>query len=469
MSLIRFTAACALLLLAACAAPPVGNGPSVARNASAAVHEVVLDNGLKVIVKEDHRAPVVVSQIWYKVGASDEPDGLTGISHVLEHLMFKGTPKYPAGSFSRIIAENGGRENAFTGPDYTAYFQTLEKSRLPVAFELEADRMRNLVLDPAEFAKEVRVVMEERRLRTDDQPEALAYEKFMNTAYRVHSYKNPIIGWMRDLEKMTIADVRAWYRRWYVPNNATLVVAGDVEPRAVVALARQHFGPIPAGRVERTHIPAEPPQIAPRRSTLKAPAQVPNLIIGYHVPAYGHAEETWEPYALMVLNGILGGGNSSRFQRELVRGTAVASGIASGYNAAARHPGLFTINGTPVNGQTVRKLEAAVRAQIRRLQDEPVTAEELERIKAQVVASDVYQRDSVFYQAMKIGTLETVGLDWRLADDFVARLRAVTAAQVQAVAKKYLIESNMTVTVLEPQPGRPKPRRPAPPGGGHGR
>ncbi len=469
MSLLRFTAGSALLLLAACAAPPVGNNPSLARNAAPAVHEAVLDNGLKVIVKEDHRAPVVVSQIWYKVGASDEPDGLTGISHVLEHMMFKGTPKYPAGSFSRLIAENGGRENAFTGPDYTAYFQTLEKSRLPVAFELEADRMRNLVLDEAEFAKEIRVVMEERRLRTDDQPEALAYEKFMHTAYTVHSYRNPIVGWMRDLEKMTVADVRAWYRRWYVPNNATLVVAGDVEPRAVVALARRHFGPIPAGPVERTRIPAEPPQTAPRRSTLKAPAQVPSLIIGYHVPAHGDAGEAWEPYALMVLNGILGGGNSSRFQRELVRGTAVASGIASGYSAVARHPGLFTINGTPANGQSVDKLEAAVRAQIRRLQEEPVTAGELERIKAQVLAGDVYQRDSVFYQAMKMGTLETVGLDWRLADEFVARLRAVTAAQVQAVAKKYLVESNMTVTVLEPQPGKLKPRRPAPAGGGHGR
>ena len=214
------------------------------------VKETTLENGLKIIVKQDHRAPVVVSQIWYKVGASDEPDGLTGISHVLEHMMFKGTSAHKNGEFSRIIAENGGRENAFTGADYTAYFQQLEKSRLAIAFELEADRMRNLVLDDQEVAKEIRVVMEERRLRTDDQPESLAYEHFMATAYTTHTYRNPIIGWMRDLEKLTIEDLRAWYRRWYVPNNATLIVVGDVEPRDVIALARQHFGPVPARKLK---------------------------------------------------------------------------------------------------------------------------------------------------------------------------------------------------------------------------
>jgi len=451
MSFVRFGLTLAAGLLVACST----------------VQEATLENGLKIVVKEDHRAPVVVSQIWYKVGASDEPDGLTGISHVLEHMMFKGTSNHKNGEFSRIIAENGGRENAFTGTDYTAYFQQLEKSRLPIAFELEADRMRNLVLDDQEVAKEIRVVMEERRLRTDDQPEALAYEHFMSTAFTVHSYKNPIIGWMRDLEKLSPADLRAWYQRWYVPNNATLVVVGDVNPRDVIALARQHFGPVPARKLERTRVPAEPAQTETRRSRISAPAQVPTLFMGFHAPAFSLRAEDGEPYALMVLNGVLDGGGSARFERELVRKQQIAASAGVGYSPTARHPVLFLVSATPSHGRTPAELEAAIREQIRRVQEEPIAPAELERVKAQVAASNVFTRDSVFYQAMQMGMLETVGLDWRLLDRSVERVRAVTAAQVQAVAKKYLTESNLTVTVLDPQPGKAKPRAAAPPGGGH--
>ena len=434
-----------------------------------AVQETTLDNGLKIVVRQDHRAPVVVSQIWYKVGASDEPENLTGISHVLEHLMFKGTKTRKTGEFSRIIAENGGRENAFTGSDYTAYFQQLEKTRLPIAFELEADRMQNLLLDEAEFAKEVRVVLEERRLRTDDQPEGLAYERFMATAFRTHNYKNPIIGWMSDLEGMKLEDVRAWYQRWYVPNNATLVVVGDVNPREVIALARQYFGAVPKRAFERTVVPIEPPQTEARRSRISAAAQVPSLLMGFHVPAFSGRDDDWEPYALMVLNGVLDGGGSARFERELVRKQQIAAGIDLGYSPTARHPVLFVVNATPSHGRTPEQLEAAIWAQIRRVQTESIAPQELERVKAQVAASNVYTRDSVFYQAMQMGMLETVGLNWRMLDSYVERVRAVTPAQVQAVAKKYLIDSNLTVTVLDPQPGKAKPRAAAPLGGGHGR
>ncbi len=451
MSFVRFGLILAAGLLAACSP----------------LQEATLDNGLKIVVKEDHRAPVVVSQVWYKVGASDEPDGLTGVSHVLEHMMFKGTSTHKNGEFSRIIAENGGRENAFTGTDYTAYFQQLEKSRLTIAFELEADRMRNLVLDDQEVAKELRVVMEERRLRTDDQPEALAYERFMATAFTTNSYKNPIIGWMRDLEKLSAADLRAWYQRWYVPNNATLVVVGDVDPREVIALARRYFGPVPARKLERTRVPAEPPQKDIRRSRISAPAQVPALYMGYHAPAFSLRSDDWEPYALMVLNGVLDGGSSARFERELVRKQQIAASANIGYSPTARHPVLFLVSATPSRGRTPAELEAAIRAQIRRVQEEPIAPAELERVKAQVAASNVFTRDSVFYQAMQMGMLETVGLDWRMLDRSVERVRAVTAAQVQTVAKKYLTESNLTVTVLDPQPGKAKPRAAAPLGGGH--
>ena len=429
--------------------------------------ETTLPNGLKIIVREDHRSPVVVSQIWYKVGSQDEPEGLTGISHVLEHMMFKGTTRHKPGEFSRIIAENGGRENAFTSYDYTAYFQQLEKSRLPVSFELEADRMQNLLLTEEEFRKEVKVVMEERRLRTDDQPEALVGEKFMATAYQVHNYKNPIIGWMPDLEKMKIEDLRHWYRRWYTPNNAILVVVGDVQPQEVFAAAEKYFGPIPSRPVDKTLTKPEPKQDGVRRARVSAPAEVPYLILGFHTPAHTSVEPygtapAWEPYALSVLVGVLDGGQAARFQRELVREKKIATSVDVDYSAVSRSASLLAIDATPTNGHTVAELEQVLRAQIERIQNEPVSVEELRRVKAQVVASNVFSRDSVFYQAMQIGRLATVGLDWRLLEKYAERLNAVTAEQVQTVARKYLNESNLTVTVLDPQPIGQGKRRAAP-------
>jgi zinc protease len=416
------------------------------------VHETTLDNGLKVIVKEDHRSPVVVSQIWYKIGASSESPGQSGISHVLEHMMFKGTSQHKTGEFSRIIAENGGRENAFTGRDYTAYFQQLEKSRLAVSLELEADRMHNLLLDDTEFRKEVQVVMEERRLRTDDDPEAQLYEKFMATAFQVHPYKDPIIGSMADLQAMSVVDLRTWYRRWYVPRNATLVVVGDVRPREVFRMAQKYFGAFDGGMVDPAKIEPEPKQQALRRVRMSLPAQVPSLFMGYHVPVIRGDGEDWEPYALQVLTGVLDGGNSARFAREIVRGQQIAASLDTEYNPYSPFPVLMTFSATPANGHSTADVEKAVREQIERIKREPVTAAELRRVKAQVVAGDVYSRDSVFYQAMRIGTLETIGLDWRLIDKSLERINAVTAEQVQQVARKYLNEDNLTIAMLDPLP-----------------
>jgi zinc protease len=438
-------------------------------SACSKTHESTLGNGLKVIVQEDHRSPVVVSQIWYKIGGIDEPKGITGVSHVLEHMMFKGTKKHPAGEFSRIIAENGGRENAFTSRDYTAYFQTLEKSRLPIAFELEADRMRNLTLDPKEFKKEIQVVMEERRMRTEDKPEGKLFEQFNSTAYRVHPYGNPIIGWMEDLKGLTVDDVAKWYRRWYAPNNATLVVVGDVEPKEVLALAKKYFGPVPRQELKPSNLPAEPPQTETRRVVVKEPATVPSIILGYHVPVLGQAKPKWEPYALEVLAGILDGGKSARFSTELVRNLRIASSAGAGYDAVSRAPSMFLLNGTPANGHTTAQLEQALLDQIERVKKEPVNDDELQRVKAQVTASDVYKRDSVFYQAMEIGMLESSGLSREYVDEYVDRINAITAKQVREVAEKYLVNSNLTVAVLEPQ-GFGKARRTprAIPGGIHG-
>lgn len=435
------------------------------------VHEFQLDNGMKVLVKEDRRAPVVVSQVWYKVGSSYEHDGITGISHVLEHMMFKGTRKHGPGEFSRLIAEQGGRENAFTSRDYTAYFQTLEKRRLPIAFELEADRMRNLLLDPAEFAKEVKVVMEERRLRTEDSAQALTYERFNAVAYLNSPYRTPIIGWMGDLETLRADDLRQWYQRWYAPNNAVLVVAGDVDAEAVRQLAVQHFGPVETSAVQAAKPRDEVEQMGLRRLTVKAPAEVPYLLMGYKVPALLTAQVEWEPYALEVLAGILDGGDSARLARELVRGGQIAVSAGAGYDLYDRQESLLMLDGSPANGHTVAELEKALRQQVANLRDQAVTRDEMERVKAQVLADHVYEEDSVFYQAMRIGTLEAVGLGWRAADDYVPRVQAVTAEQVQAVARKYLVDDRLTIAELEPQPMDAKARaraQAAAQGGGHG-
>ena len=430
--------------------------------------EHVLGNGMKVIVREDHRAPVAVTQVWYKVGSSYEPGGLTGVSHALEHMMFKGTARLAPNEFSRIIADNGGEENAFTGSDYTAYFQTLAADRIEVSFRLEADRMHNLRLDPAEFAKEIEVVKEERRLRTEDQPQSALYEQFNAIAYLAHPYRNPVIGWDDDLATLTVDDVRDWYRRWYQPSNATLVVVGDVDPARVFSLAQHYFGGLPGGQVTPPKRQMEPPQRGERRLELKAPAEVPYLVMGYHVPAVTADAADWEPYALEVLGGVLDGGESARLASQLRRGQEIAASTGAGYNGFQRAPGMFLLEGTPAQGHTIEELEQALRAQVHALALQPVAADELERVKAQVVATEVFQRDSVFYQAMRIGLLETVGIGWRVGDDYVRRIRAITPEQVQQVALRYLGDDKLTVGVLRPQPGVLPKRRPATvPGGRH--
>lgn len=421
--------------------------------ALANTQEYKLENGLKIIVQEDHRSPVVVSQVWYKAGALDEVNGKTGVAHVLEHMMFKGTKKVPAGQFSRKIAAAGGRENAFTSQDYTAYFQQLEKSQLPLSFELEADRMANLNLTKEEFEKEIKVVMEERRWRTDDKPQAQVNEHFNSAAFRTHPYGRPVVGWMSDLENMRVEDTREWYNHWYAPNNAVLVVVGDVKADEVYKLAKQHFGKIKPKAVPERKPQKEPPQIGERRVVVKAPAKLPSLQIGFHTPVLNDPNQDWEPYALEILASVLSGNDSARLNQKLVRESQVAVDVGAGYDMIARgRQGLFELAGSPSEGKTVAELEAAILQQIEKVKESGVTAEELKRVKAQVIAADVYQRDSVFYQAMQIGQLELTGFSWKILKDYPAKLSAVTSEQVQEVAKKYLVKDNMTVATLDPQP-----------------
>lgn len=417
------------------------------------VHEYQLDNGMKIFVKEDHRAPVVASMVWYKVGSSYERNGTTGISHVLEHMMFKGTEKFGPGEFSRIIAENGGKDNAFTSRDYTAYFQRLHTDRLEISIKMESDRMRGMKVADEEFAKEIQVVMEERRMRTEDNPESLTFEAFNATAFTTNPYRWPVIGWMNDLENMTAQDIRDWYKVWYAPNNATYVVAGDVDPEEVYKLAKKYFGPLePIEQITPPKPQTEPEQKGERRITVKAPAELPYLLMGYKTPSVTGASEEWEPYALDVLSSVLDGGNSARFAKNLIRGQQIAASAGAGYSPFSRLDTLFLFDGNPAQGHTIEALEKAIRAEISKVKDELVDEDELARIKAQVIAGDVYQLDSVFYQAMKIGQFETMGLNWRLSDQYAERIQQVTAEQVREVARKYLIDDTLTVAVLDPQP-----------------
>ena len=435
------------------------------------VSEYQLDNGLKLIVKEDHRAPVVVSQVWYKVGSSYEYNGITGISHQLEHMMFKGTENLGPSEFSQIIAANGGRENAFTGRDYTAYFQTLEKDRLEVSFRLEAERMRKLVIDEAELIKEHEVVAEERRMRTEDNPQALVREAFNATAFVNSPYHHPVIGWMSDIKNYKADDLRDWYQKWYAPNNATVVIVGDVEPEAVYALAKQYFGPLKPEKTATVKPQIEVEQRGKRAIEVHAPAELPYFMMGWKVPVVKTSEpkQIWETYALEMLAGILDGGDSARFSRDLVRGDEIAASVGAGYGLFSRLADVFIVVGTPVKGKSIADLQQAVFAQIEKLKTELVSEQELKRIKTQVVANAVYERDSVFYQAMQIGMLETIGLDWRLTDEYVDNVQAVTAEQVQAVAKKYFIDQGLTVAELIPMPLDGKQRAMPIAGGGHGR
>ena len=426
--------------------------PVVSFGAATIASEQILKNGLKIVVKEDHRSPVAVSQVWYKVGSSYEPGGITGISHMLEHMMFKGTDKHPAGEFSKIISENGGEENAFTGQDYTAYFQTMEASRLAVSFELEADRMRNLHLLADELKKELQVVTEERRMRTDDNPQAKMQEHFMSVAYSNSPYKHPIIGWPADIASYTVEDLQAWYQRWYAPNNATLVVVGDVDTKAVFALAEKYFGELKPSELKALKPQTEIEQMGVRKMTVKVPAKLPSLLMGYKVPVLKSVEQEWEAYALEVLAGVLDGGSSARLTSGLVRGKQIAVSAAAGYSLATRLPDLFELEATPAEGKTVAELETALKDEIAKLQGELISPDELQRIKAQVLASAVYERDSNFYQAMQLGMLETVGLGWQKADEYVNKVNLVTAEQVRDVARKYLIEDHLSIAYLDPQP-----------------
>ena len=417
-----------------------------------------LDNGLRVIVKEDRRAPTAVHMVWYRAGSMDETSGTTGVAHLLEHMMFKGTPSTGAGEFSRLVAAAGGRDNAFTSKDYTAYFQQVPKQKLEQMMQLEADRMRHLTLDAGEFAQEIRVVMEERRLRTEDQPQSLLFEQMSAVALQAHPYRVPVIGWMNDLASMTAHDARDWYERWYVPNNAYVVIVGDVDHDAVFKLAERYYGPLVPRALPLRKPQEEPAQSGIRRLTVRAPADLPVVLMAYKVPVVRDVEADVDPYALEMLSAILDGHDAARFSRNLIREQRLATSAGTGYDSTARGPGLFYLTGSPSAGKTRAELEAGMRAEIERVASAGVTAEELVRAKAQLLAGQIYKLDSMFAQAMEIGQLESAGVPYRLNTRMLEKLQAVSAEQVRAVARKYFRDEQLTVAELDPQALPPSAR-----------
>ena len=419
------------------------------------VQEITLKNGMRVLVKEDHRSPVVVSMVWYRAGSLDEVNGKTGVAHVLEHMMFKGTKTTKPGEYSEIVAAAGGRENAFTGADYTAYFQRLEKSKLPIAMKMEADRMQNLVITEEEFKKEISVVMEERRWRTDDKPKAQVNELFNSLIFRAHPYGRPIVGWMNDLQNMTHNDAIEWYKMWYSPSNAILVIAGDVNTNEVFVKARKYFGGIPAYKIAKRKPQFEPAQNGSRRAVLKASGKLPYIQMGYPTPTLGKngIKNKKEAFALEVLVGILSGTSSSRLNQNLVKKTARAINVGAGYSMLSRGgQSTFEMYATPSEKVSIVELENYLKLELKKIVDNGVTEIELKRVITSVIAGEVYQKDSVMGAAMQIGQLETMGYSHKIVDNYIDNVKKVTSGDIQEVIKKYFHDDSLTVVTLDPQP-----------------
>lgn len=414
-------------------------------------NEYILSNGMKVLLIEVPKAPVATVQVWYKVGSRNEVMGRAGLSHMLEHMMFKGTARYPKGSFSRIIRKNGGIDNAFTGQDFTAYFENVAADRVGLALELEADRMQGLLLDQSEFQTERDVVKEERRLRSEDDPQGALVEALFAQVFMSHPYHWPVIGWFADLDAMAIEDLQRHYDTYYSPNNATLIVVGDIKADSLLPTIKRLFEPIPRGPSPKQTLPSEPEQRGERRFLLKREAQVPFVMTGFRIPNYSSDDS----YALDLLESILSQGKSSRLYQSLVYEQKIALAVGAEYSLLQTDPGLFYFYGLVNPGAKVEAVEEALQREVARLQNEPPSELELQRAKNQVEASRVFEQDSNFRHAMLMGQAETVGAGWRRINQFVERIRAVTAQDIQRVAKLYLTPDNRTTGILIPLPPKP--------------
>lgn len=414
-------------------------------SAQAQVSEFMLENGLKVIIAEDHKAPLAVFQIWYKVGSMDEAPGRTGMSHLLEHMMFKGTEKYGSKEISRQVQRLGGVDNAYTSKDVTVYFQRLPSDKISLSVDIESDRMQNLLIEEQEVLSERKVVMEERRLRYEDDPQNSLYEEVVAAAFKAHPYQWPVIGWMADLAVMQRDTLKEHYQTYYAPNNAFIVVVGDVDPKEMFSLIKKRFSAIKPGAEIKRFITKEPTQRGQRRVYLKKEAELPYILAVYHTPKFPHKDA----YALEVLASVLSDGKSSRLYKSLIYEKKVALSAFAEFSGDNRDPHLFYFGATAAPGVDAGELEDALWNEAAIVMQEPPTDFELQKAKNQIEAYFIMGQDSLDFQARVIGTFEMMG-DWRMKDAYVEGIREVTAKDVQRVAAQYLVTENRTTGVLIP-------------------
>lgn len=416
--------------------------------ASAAVTEFTLENGLKVIILEDHRIPIADFQIWYRVGSIDEPAGKSGISHFLEHMMFKGTTKYGSKVFSTLVQKKGGVDNAFTTKDFTMYYQKLPAREIGLSIALEADRMKNLNLKAVDVEAERGVIMEERRMRYEDHPQRLLYEELKAVALGVQAYRKPVIGWMAEIASITRQDLADYYSLFYSPDNAFIIISGDVKPAEIIPLIRKEFGPIlPAGSKLRRVNTVEPVQRGEKTVKIESgAAKLPFIVMAHHVPRFPEKDS----FALDILSSILAGGKSARLYRDLVYEKRIALNAGADYEGLNRENYLFVLSATVAPGKDIKEVEKALLAEIAGIAAAPPSAEELQKAKNQVEAEFIFARDSSYSEALYTGMFEVVG-GRRLKDEFLEGIRKVTAEEVSGVARKYIVARNRTTGYLVPE------------------
>nr|WP_227592273.1 pitrilysin family protein [Acinetobacter sp. TTH0-4] len=410
--------------------------------------ETTLKNGLKVIIREDHRSPMVMTQIWYAVGSSDESGNLLGISHILEHMMFKGTQKVPNDEFTRLSRMYGGSINASTFTNYTNYYQLYPKTYFPLALELEADRMRNLLLRQQDFEPEVKVVMEERRLRTDDNPRSLAFERFKWIAYPTSHYRQPVIGHMKNLQNIQLKDVKKWYQDWYTPNNAVLIIVGDVDAENALRQVQKYFGDIPSRTIPPRNDVLEFDRVGYRHMELNLAVKVPNLYMAWNVRSLATAKNPQDAYALTIIKNVLDSGISSRLQDRLVRDKKVLTALSVSYDPYNRGDSLFSVSALPADGISLQEAEKAIQDEINILKTELIQPKEVERVTAKFVANLIYSQDDIVGQSKMIGNLEINGLSYRLIDQLPQHFETVTPQDIQRVANIYFVRDNLSTLYL---------------------
>ena len=410
------------------------------------VKEYRLANGLKIFIIEEHKAPVATFQVWYHTGSIDEPIGKSGLSHLLEHMMFKGTSKYGASVFSKIVQKNGGTDNAYTTKDHTVYFELFSSDRISLPIDLEADRMQNLTIDPKETLLERDVVIEERRLRYEDDPQNSLFEEVVATAFKAHPYQRPVIGWMSDLKSIERYDLYNYYKAHYSPDNAFIVIVGDVKTDKIIEKIKNSFGNISPAKTQKKNIAfSEPEQKGERRIFLKREAELPYILVAYHTPSFPHADS----YALDVLSLILSGGKSSRLYKSLVYEKKIALDVDTEYEGFNRDPYLFFLDATASTGKDIKDVEKALFSEIENIKQDPPSEHEVQKAKNQIESSFIIEQDSIYMEAMKYGTFEMLG-DWKLINKYLEGIRKVTPEDVTRVAKEYLQEDNRTVGILIP-------------------